>query len=379
MDPLNSQGAAPARFSRLPSLPLGNEVGEDDNISRLVSEFYNTILNFRNVQTPPSSNPLIAGETVRLRQGHYNTPNGSDTISSSTGSTTFMVGLNGEFREFPLGDIFAGGTLSNLMESMENALAVALSTEDTGNRFGSPPASAQVVEQLPREKVSEENISRIRMCGPCVVCQEEYNAGDEIMSLSRDKDVCNHIFHVNCLLPWLNQHNSCPVCRFELPTDDACYESRRSLQRNASSAPRLADPGDSRTGAPNEALQDSSLADSQRQEQSQSPTGGGTSRGNITITGYRALDSSGPAQVTTSFTSQMPVVTSTISTTETSSQNQTSMDDIISDLHNAEHMRIHQQLHNSGIDLASHDLDPDSVSDFNQIDTIRNSNSCRMI
>lgn len=49
---------------------------------------------------------------------------------------------------------------------------------------------------------------------------------------------CAHIFHHKCIVDWLTQHCTCPVCRYELPTDDPAYEKSRKA-RMKSRKPRI--------------------------------------------------------------------------------------------------------------------------------------------
>ena len=45
----------------------------------------------------------------------------------------------------------------------------------------------------------------------CPICSEEYKPGDDI-AWSKNED-CIHAFHTNCIVPWLMDHDDCPMCR----------------------------------------------------------------------------------------------------------------------------------------------------------------------
>lgn len=93
--------------------------------------------------------------------------------------------------------------------------------ENDPNRYGTPPASVSAIEGLPSIILSQEHLSTDT--SHCAVCKDEFELSLEVKQMP-----CKHLYHPDCILPWLAQHNSCPVCRFELPTDDLDYEQVRT-------------------------------------------------------------------------------------------------------------------------------------------------------
>jgi hypothetical protein len=51
----------------------------------------------------------------------------------------------------------------------------------------------------------------------CVICLEPFQVGD-VVSWSRFSESCHHVFHTDCIQPWLEdkRHDDCPSCRSTL-------------------------------------------------------------------------------------------------------------------------------------------------------------------
>ena len=109
-------------------------------------------------------------------------------------------------------------------DEIENILNYIFNNDN--NRYGSPPASKNEILKLNKYTLTEEKLKNFGGENTCSVCKEDFSVGNKMMDLP-----CNHYFHEECLMPWLNQHDSCPICRFELKTDDDDYEKMK-LQRN---------------------------------------------------------------------------------------------------------------------------------------------------
>lgn len=101
-------------------------------------------------------------------------------------------------RQIDLGEYFLSPRMEGLIEQ-----------HITNDRLGPPPASRSSIEAMPTIKITNEHL---HSDSHCPVCKERFEVGSEARKMP-----CNHIYHSDCIVPWLIQHNSCPVCRVELP------------------------------------------------------------------------------------------------------------------------------------------------------------------
>ncbi|KAK7315638.1 hypothetical protein VNO77_34204 [Canavalia gladiata] len=75
-----------------------------------------------------------------------------------------------------------------------------------------PPAQKAAIEAMP-SVTSEEKLQ-------CTVCLEDVEIGTEAKEMP-----CKHKFHGDCIISWLKLHGSCPVCRFQMPSEDSAVEA----------------------------------------------------------------------------------------------------------------------------------------------------------
>ncbi|XP_022752721.1 E3 ubiquitin-protein ligase RDUF2-like [Durio zibethinus] len=74
-----------------------------------------------------------------------------------------------------------------------------------------PPASKSAIESMPTIQIATSHVCSETYCA---VCKEPFELGTEAREMP-----CKHIYHQDCIIPWLSLRNSCPICRYEMPSD----------------------------------------------------------------------------------------------------------------------------------------------------------------
>lgn len=100
---------------------------------------------------------------------------------------------------FSLGDF---ATDANFDEIVTNILNTFDSSANTHR------ISDEDLQHLPRSKVTQNHVDNEAQC---TTCMDQFNLNEEVGELA-----CHHIFHPDCIIPWLRNHNTCPICRHEI-------------------------------------------------------------------------------------------------------------------------------------------------------------------
>ena len=91
--------------------------------------------------------------------------------------------------------------------------------EAVHQRFLSELRSAIGAREIPQEreynKLNAVHLVAEGPLGECAICQENIEEKQNFVRL-RCSETVNHMFHKECIMPWLKDHSSCPTCRSDL-------------------------------------------------------------------------------------------------------------------------------------------------------------------
>ncbi|KAF8007100.1 hypothetical protein BT93_K1182 [Corymbia citriodora subsp. variegata] len=139
-------------------------------------------------------------------------------VSGNNGIEAFFNGIPGiALTRGNRGDIFIGPGLEEMFERLA-----------AGDRRGPLPAARSSIDSMPTIKILQKHL---RSDSHCPVCKEKFELGSEARLMP-----CNHIYHTDCIVPWLEQHNSCPVCRQELPPQGSSSSCPTAANRSSSNS-----------------------------------------------------------------------------------------------------------------------------------------------
>ncbi|KAF3650239.1 E3 ubiquitin-protein ligase [Capsicum annuum] len=180
----------------------------------------------RNAGDRSPFNPVIVlrGATNGGGEGGGGGGGGGFELYYDDGAGSGLRPLPASMSEFLLGSGF-----DRLLDQLSQIEANGL------GRLENPPASKAAIESLPTIEIVQFHIVT-ESC--CAVCKEEFELGTEVREMP-----CKHLYHSECILPWLSLRNSCPVCRHELPTESRDRDVVGDTNRVPSSEPSVGGNG----------------------------------------------------------------------------------------------------------------------------------------
>jgi len=121
--------------------------------------------------------------------------------------------LHGNTGDYAWGPNGLDNIISQLLGQLEHA--------------GPPPASERAIKNLPQHTITQENVDAGVECS---ICMDTFKLGEVVKRLP-----CCHMFHTPCIEPWLQLHNTCPICR-KLVDETVCNHSNNNQSTTETTA-----------------------------------------------------------------------------------------------------------------------------------------------
>lgn len=83
--------------------------------------------------------------------------------------------------------------------------------EQSMQQVATIPTSKEAIASLKKLKGSSDNVKNNERCS---ICLESFEEDDDVSRMP-----CDHIYHENCIVKWLKTNHTCPLCRFQMPTE----------------------------------------------------------------------------------------------------------------------------------------------------------------
>jgi len=137
---------------------------------------------------------------------------------------TFDLIFESKFNEFFI-DNFCSNFTSNFKDP--NSKVIYINNMIKNSKYkNNPPVGIDAFNKLRRFKMCDkfcQNIDNKIEIPTCSSCMSDIKMeSDTILS------PCGHLYHMQCAAKIFQQNNFCPLCSFELPTDDVNYEKNKS-------------------------------------------------------------------------------------------------------------------------------------------------------
>lgn len=106
----------------------------------------------------------------------------------------------------------AAGDAVYSQEALDRIITQLMEANPQSN--AAPPASEEALKKL-RRKAVDQDMLKGESKTECTICLDEMKVGDEAVFLP-----CKHWFHDECVTLWLKEHNTCPICRTPIESNN---------------------------------------------------------------------------------------------------------------------------------------------------------------